>query len=283
MESNASGLLQQLVEMQKHQAVDLQSLESFVISLKERHQRWQKSMDALLESEQIRWPTKPSPRMEVPRGDLHVDVPALTDVCSDDEVLDGELPQRGLSRPTRAGTLEELFRSRKSVAQAPEPSGLKRMVEEEIMDKLRTSETENAKTRMQKCRALASRVVRSNWFEQLGRKCGRSHSRESFASKVSQRLCNLGQPCHHWNRGGGLIATRSLHVETFACSVQALSSVQNPGLSQWNASSWWCTVLRRVCACWPMDGSVSEMHGSLWMPPGCQFIWYVLVPLAAVS
>lgn len=172
MESNASGLLQQLVEMQKHQAIDLQSLESFVISLKERHQKWQKSVDALLESncEQTRWPTKPSPRMEVPHGDLHVDVQGLTDVYSDDEVLDGDLPQRGLSRPTRAGTLEELFRSRKSVAQSPEPSGLKRMVEEEILDKLRTSETEKANTPMQKCRALASKVVRSNWFEQLGRK-----------------------------------------------------------------------------------------------------------------
>ena len=74
-------------------------------------------------------------------------------------------PKSSIYFTRRAGTLEELFRTRKTVVESGnQPVGLKKLVEEEMI----VSESSGRPATMtERCRLMTKNAVESGWFEQL--------------------------------------------------------------------------------------------------------------------
>ena len=74
-------------------------------------------------------------------------------------------PKSSIHFTRRAGTLEELFRTRKTVVESGnQPVGLKKLVEEEMI----VSESSGRPATMtERCRLMTKNAVESGWFEQL--------------------------------------------------------------------------------------------------------------------
>lgn len=73
-------------------------------------------------------------------------------------------PKSSIHFTRRAGTLEELFRTRKTVVESGnQPVGLKKLVEEEMI----VSESSGPATMTERCRLMTKNAVESGWFEQL--------------------------------------------------------------------------------------------------------------------
>ena len=175
-----SETLQQLEAVQKQQACFELSLQS-IDSLKVQHREWQKSVENLLTAIQtrlnddtIRIPVSKS--LKVPAGDVTIDtdhdIESVHSTHSMPRLESGESVHSGPAakkRPTRAGTLEELFRTRKTVVDtSKEPTGLKQMVQEEIVQTASEGKDERLGS-WGRSQACILRVVDSTWFEQPGR------------------------------------------------------------------------------------------------------------------
>ena len=84
---------------------------------------------------------------------------------------DFELPVRNNSQQLtrRAGTLDELFRTRKTVVGSNQPAGLGKLVQEELNVSENSGRDERSTDRIQRIRSAMKKVVASQWFEQLGK------------------------------------------------------------------------------------------------------------------
>ena len=182
---------EQLVSIQKQQEASIHSINL----LKAQHEEWHRSVEALLT--EIRQGINSQPNLATPLqpsgGDMEEEdlVPELESVQSGSELLSLEenkvdpveacfnaelevAPEpfeesyhRTSFAGQRAGTLDELFRTRKTVVQTnSQPVGLTKIIQEEI--KAGDSEGMMPTTASERLRSVAQKVVDSVWFEQPG-------------------------------------------------------------------------------------------------------------------
>lgn len=182
--TEVSEAVKQLAAVQKQQACFELSLQS-IDALKTQHREWQKSVQDLLtklhthlnhHSDRVAQP------VQAPAGDITVDIMAPHDLETDpavddsshtglqlqsEESVEGRPTASTRRIPTKQGTLDDLFRTRKTVVDASnQPAGLKKLVQEEIVQT--ASEGRVLSGWIAKRRAFAARVVDSVWFEQPG-------------------------------------------------------------------------------------------------------------------
>lgn len=175
--------IQRLAEIQKQQEASSQSIEL----LKAQHQEWQQSIRALCaEIRQSIDPPNSQAELLQPCGDCASEQiasdlqsvnsgnrPSTGELCVECVIEPVEVPAAAPKQLTtsmtfgrRTGTLDDIFRSRKSVVEpSREPSGLKQMVLEEMT----VQDTEAPQTRSEKLMACARKIVDSVYFEQPGR------------------------------------------------------------------------------------------------------------------
>jgi len=178
---------EQLVSIQKQQEASIHSINL----LKAQHEEWHRSVEALLTEirQGINSPNFPPTPLQPSGGDEEEDlVPELESVQSGPELLslqenqvdpveacfnaELEIAPEALEESAhrmsfagqRAGTLDELFRTRKTVVQTnSQPVGLTKIVQEEIQ--AGDSEGMMPTTASERLRSVAQKVVESVWFE----------------------------------------------------------------------------------------------------------------------
>eukprot|EP00438_Fugacium_kawagutii_P034615 Skav225847 [mRNA] locus=scaffold345:169141:169737:+ [translate_table: standard] len=189
--------IRRLAEIQKQQEASSQSIEL----LKAQHQDWQQSIRALCA--EIRQSIDPSNSQAEALQPSHGDC-ASEQIASDLQSVtsDANRPSTGevcviepLEAPgastapkalsmfaRRTGTLDDIFRTRKTVVDPSRgPSGLKQLV----LDEMTEQETEAPQTRSEKLVACARKIVDSVYFEQPGHSGKGWKVYESIVSNIS--------------------------------------------------------------------------------------------------